>query len=476
MEPTTVPDLDASALLRDARRALRLRDYATALPLLSRYCDDRPGDSRALFLLGTTLAALGRTDEAKEQLKQVVRLEPTHASAWFNLARIYGQAGRRHRMRQCLRRALRADPGHVKARRAAVHYGITVPGLDLEAAIAAETEEAESLITPEPEPAPEFEIDLAEPPAEAAEAFAADQLEDEAEGHGLERWQCTTLSAWPAVDLGWRYGLLVGIAAGLVGCGLALADYGPATALLVAVVSIVAGAVAGTLTGLLGSAGANLATLVSRGVIVDVRRDVRWCEILRLEAGPWAWTVAVAAALALVVAALALGAVRAALPDEVAVRLGDSLRAAGTLPGGYAGLTFGGLAAVLLSQAVVALCYSGLAGWLGGVTVQVHPRGERYRLSRFQIATSARTATVLSWLVCAPAAVVLAFTLRLEPGQAMLAAAAGWLVGAPLATLALMSLYNALCNHIRGLEVRVTQQHRPGRLMLHGAMGEGRWK
>lgn len=476
MEPTTVPDLDASALLRDARRALRLRDYPTALPLLARYCDDRPNDSRALFLLGTTLAALGRADEAKEQLKQVVRLEPSHASAWFNLARIYGQAGRRHRMRQCLRRALRADPGHAKARRAAVHYGITVPGLDLEAAIAAETEEAESLITPEPEPAPEFELDLAEPSADAAEPPVAEEPGDEADDHGQERWQCTTLSAWPAVDLGWRYGLLVGIAAGLVGCGLALADYGPVNALVLALVSIVAGAAAGALIGLLGSAGANLATLVSRGIIVDVRRDVRWCEILRLEAGPWAWTVAVASALALVIAAVALVAVRAALPDELAARLGDSLRAAGALPGGFAGLVFGGLVAVLLSQAAVALCYSGLAGWLGGVMVQVHPRDDRYRLSRFQIAASARTATVLSWLVCAPAAAVAAFALLLEPGQAILAAALGWLVGAPLATLALMSLYNAMCNHIRGFEVRVTQQHRPGRLMLHGAMGEGRWK
>lgn len=50
---------------------------------------------RAAFDLGTALEDLGRPEEAIEAYRQAIRSDPSLADAYFNLARLYEQTGKR---------------------------------------------------------------------------------------------------------------------------------------------------------------------------------------------------------------------------------------------------------------------------------------------------------------------------------------------------------------------------------------------
>jgi len=67
-------------------------------------------------LLGMTLAELGRTDEAREQFGQALRIDPGYASAYNNLGLLSMQAGEFPQAIQQYEQAVRLDPDLVEAR------------------------------------------------------------------------------------------------------------------------------------------------------------------------------------------------------------------------------------------------------------------------------------------------------------------------------------------------------------------------
>ena len=69
-------------------------------------------------------AAAQRLDRAEHCLRRATELDGREASAWYNLARVYGKLGQRDRVNWALQGALRADPHHVKALEAARKYGL----------------------------------------------------------------------------------------------------------------------------------------------------------------------------------------------------------------------------------------------------------------------------------------------------------------------------------------------------------------
>jgi Flp pilus assembly protein TadD len=99
----------ADALVRDGRG-----DEAVAG--LRRAVEARPSDTSLRYLLGGTLARLGRAEEAEVEMRGLLALDPEHAEALNFLG--YGYAERGERLaeaEQLLRRALEAAPrrGHI---------------------------------------------------------------------------------------------------------------------------------------------------------------------------------------------------------------------------------------------------------------------------------------------------------------------------------------------------------------------------
>jgi tetratricopeptide (TPR) repeat protein len=72
-------------LLR-ARRLFEQRDFAAAASALERYIQDAPGDRGALLLLGICRYQLGRSQEAEQVFREVIRRNPRDAQAHFYLA------------------------------------------------------------------------------------------------------------------------------------------------------------------------------------------------------------------------------------------------------------------------------------------------------------------------------------------------------------------------------------------------------
>ena len=99
----------ADALVRDGRG-----DEAVAG--LRRAVEDRPADTSLRYLLGATLARLGRAEEAEAELRGLLVLDPGHAEALNFLGYGYAERGvRLAEAEQLLRRAQAAAPrrGHI---------------------------------------------------------------------------------------------------------------------------------------------------------------------------------------------------------------------------------------------------------------------------------------------------------------------------------------------------------------------------
>jgi len=75
----------------------------------------RPDSAEARYIYGLTLAALGRADEAIEQFRHTIRLEP-RPEAHNNLGRLLLERGEVSEAIEHLRAALRLRPGHTRAR------------------------------------------------------------------------------------------------------------------------------------------------------------------------------------------------------------------------------------------------------------------------------------------------------------------------------------------------------------------------
>lgn len=490
-------DTATSDRWREVRAALRDRDFKAALPHLEDLYDEAPNDVQVIFWLGACYANLGRLEEAKAQFKRVVRRDPNHAGAWFNLARIYGLMGRRHKMRVSLRKALKADPTHVKARRAAEKYGITVPEpatpepdipldgppVDFLAEMAAEKPVTEAHDA-DGTPIPQFDFgpspDPVAAPRPAPKADDDEPLDEfgEAPVAPRQRWQITALGYGAAADLGWRYGLVLGVSIGLVSAGLVLADADWATAALTALACVFSGALAGALAGPLAAVGANLSCLVSRGLIVDVRRDVRTIELLRIEAGPWAWTVAVATLLAMLIGAGVAAVGLRYAPPVLTERLPEVTAAVDRVPGGWLGLAVATLLLTACSQGLMALLYNSVAGLLGGLMLQLRERDEAVRCVRVAAVPSLRPAVPLAWVAGLPLLLVTIALWHSEPSWLSPLVSFGvWLIGSPLAVAAGIALYNTIADHVRGVDFTLTEQVAPGAPMLHAALTTPtRWK
>ncbi|NUP98754.1 MAG: tetratricopeptide repeat protein [Armatimonadetes bacterium] len=128
---------------RRARESLRQADPQAALRRLLPLCHHHPEQVRLLTVLGVAYAMAEEPGKARTCLRRALQIDPAHAPAWFNLARIYGRLGRKRKMLGCLAQALKANPRHAKARKAAARYGLALPPLPSDDPLAWEAPAAE---------------------------------------------------------------------------------------------------------------------------------------------------------------------------------------------------------------------------------------------------------------------------------------------------------------------------------------------
>lgn len=121
---------DRSAWER-AKEAIRHRQHDVAVIELMALRERHPEDVRVLTMLGVVFAWQQEYERAEHCLRRAVEIDDRHASAWFNLARVYGKMGRRDAIAHALAMTLRADPSHAKAREVAQKYGVEIPDTPL---------------------------------------------------------------------------------------------------------------------------------------------------------------------------------------------------------------------------------------------------------------------------------------------------------------------------------------------------------
>ena len=97
--PTPRDPAAARAALQRGQAALRTEDLNAALTAFQQASHDDPGNVDAANHLGLIERKLGRLPDAERDLQRALALEPTRASAWFQLAQVYGlsEDGRRAR-------------------------------------------------------------------------------------------------------------------------------------------------------------------------------------------------------------------------------------------------------------------------------------------------------------------------------------------------------------------------------------------
>ncbi len=104
----------------------RNRVYATELSLWQDTVEKRPGNPRARNNLGLALMAAGRADEAMDQLRRALELQPDYAFVHFNLGTLLLEQGRFDQAAAHLGSALAGNPGLVSAR---INMGRALTGL-----------------------------------------------------------------------------------------------------------------------------------------------------------------------------------------------------------------------------------------------------------------------------------------------------------------------------------------------------------
>jgi tetratricopeptide (TPR) repeat protein len=97
--PTPRDPAAARAALQRGQAALRTDDLNAALTAFQQASRDDPGNVDAANHLGLVERKLGRLPDAERDLQRALALEPIRASAWFQLAQVYGlsEDGRRAR-------------------------------------------------------------------------------------------------------------------------------------------------------------------------------------------------------------------------------------------------------------------------------------------------------------------------------------------------------------------------------------------
>src|ERR671926_421687 len=86
------------------------RQYVQAERVCRQIIAARPGNADAHNILGVSLAAMGRTDDAVASLKRAIKINPQAPSYHANLGEILRQAGRADEASQPLEAAIRLDP------------------------------------------------------------------------------------------------------------------------------------------------------------------------------------------------------------------------------------------------------------------------------------------------------------------------------------------------------------------------------
>ncbi len=98
-------------LLIQASYQRDLGHFGEAVPLYRAYLQLYPDDAAVRYNFGTLLMTNRHPEEAIEQLKAVIRLDPRHASAFVNIATSYRQLGRSDQALPFYEKAFEAEPG-----------------------------------------------------------------------------------------------------------------------------------------------------------------------------------------------------------------------------------------------------------------------------------------------------------------------------------------------------------------------------
>ena len=87
-------------------------DYLEAARIDRLLCDDQPNNPQAWHSLGYDLFHAGDLDGAAEAFSRALKLEPTRASAHFNLARIAARMGDKSKVIEHFARAVELQPDY----------------------------------------------------------------------------------------------------------------------------------------------------------------------------------------------------------------------------------------------------------------------------------------------------------------------------------------------------------------------------
>jgi tetratricopeptide (TPR) repeat protein len=91
------------------------RQYAQAERVCRQIIAARPANGDAHNILGVSLAALGRTDEAVAELKRSIKINPQAPSYHANLGEIFRQSGKLDEAAEALQSAIKLDPNNAQA-------------------------------------------------------------------------------------------------------------------------------------------------------------------------------------------------------------------------------------------------------------------------------------------------------------------------------------------------------------------------
>jgi tetratricopeptide (TPR) repeat protein len=105
----------ADAVFDQAYVAEQTNDTAAAERLYRRAAQLDPSDATAPFNLANLLRSGGRGVEAEAAYRAAVKSDPKFAAAWYNLADVLDEQGRTEEAVACLERAIEADPGYTDA-------------------------------------------------------------------------------------------------------------------------------------------------------------------------------------------------------------------------------------------------------------------------------------------------------------------------------------------------------------------------
>jgi hypothetical protein len=107
---------DGALILAEGRRLMEEEDYARAEQVLRKVVQAHPQLTEARFLLGLALAKKGDWSASRDELEEVVSLQPNEVCAIVELAGTEYKLGNTQEAIQYLRRALELDPANAYAR------------------------------------------------------------------------------------------------------------------------------------------------------------------------------------------------------------------------------------------------------------------------------------------------------------------------------------------------------------------------